>query len=156
VNLNATIFFQMIVFFVLGWVTMKFIWPPLTKAIDERRQKIADGLAAAEKGKAELAQTQARISLMEASAKTDLQARMSDMDKQAAQIIEQARNEAEKERARIVALARQDAEQEVQRAREALRNDIAALAVKGAEQILKREVDARAHAELLDQLKAQL
>ena len=155
-NLNATIFFQMIVFFVLGWVTMKFIWPPLTKAIDERRQKIADGLAAAEKGKAELAQTQARISLMEASAKTDLQARMSDMDKQAAQIIEQARNEAEKERARIVALARQDAEQEVQRAREALRNDIAALAVKGAEQILKREVDARAHAELLDQLKAQL
>jgi F-type H+-transporting ATPase subunit b len=156
VNLNATIFFQMIVFFVLGWVTMKFIWPPLTKAIDERRQKIADGLAAAEKGKAELAQTQARISLMEASAKTDLQVRMSEVEKQATQIIEQARSEAEKERARIVALARQDAAQEVQRAREALRNDIAALAVKGAEQILKREVDARAHAELLDQLKAQL
>jgi F-type H+-transporting ATPase subunit b len=156
VNLNATIFFQMIVFFVLGWVTMKFIWPPLTKAIDERRQKIADGLAAAEKGKAELAQTQARISLMEASAKTDFQVRMSEVEKQATQIIEQARSEAEKERARIVALARQDAAQEVQRAREALRNDIAALAVKGAEQILKREVDARAHAELLDQLKAQL
>ncbi len=155
-NLNATIFFQMIVFFVLGWVTMKFIWPPLTKAIDERRQKIADGLAAAEKGKAELAQTQARISLMEASAKTDFQVRMSEVEKQATQIIEQARSEAEKERARIVALARQDAAQEVQRAREALRNDIAALAVKGAEQILKREVDARAHAELLDQLKAQL
>ena len=155
-NLNATIFFQMIVFFVLGWVTMKFIWPPLTKAIDERRQKIADGLAAAEKGKAELAQTQARIGLMEASAKTDLQVRMSEVEKQATQIIEQARNEAEKERARIVALARQDAAQEVRRAREALRNDIAALAVKGAEQILKREVDARAHAQLLDQLKAQL
>ncbi len=155
-NLNATIFFQMIVFFVLGWVTMKFIWPPLTKAIDERRQKIADGLAAAEKGKADLAQTQARISLMEASAKTELHTRMSEVEKQAAQIIEQARAEAESERARIVALARQDAAQEVQRAREALRNDIATLAVKGAEQILKREVDARAHAELLDQLKAQL
>lgn len=155
-NLNATIFFQMIVFFVLGWVTMKFIWPPLTKAIDERRQKIADGLAAAEKGKADLAQTQARISLMEASAKSEQHTRMAEVEKQAAQIIEQARAEAESERARIVALARQDAAQEVQRARETLRNDIAALAVKGAEQILKREVDARAHAELLDQLKAQL
>ncbi len=64
-NLNATIIFQMLVFFVLGWFTMKFVWPPLTKAMDERRQKIADGLAAAEKGKADLAQAQARVSLIE-------------------------------------------------------------------------------------------
>ena len=100
-NLNATIFFQMIVFFVLAWVTMKFIWPPLTKAIDERRQKIAEGLAAAEKGKADLAQAQARVSLIEASAKTSLHARMTDAEKHATQIIEQARAEAEVERARI-------------------------------------------------------
>jgi ATP synthase, F0 subunit b len=146
----------MLVFFVLGWFTMKFVWPPLTKAIDERRQKIADGLAAAEKGKADLAQAQARISLMEASAKTETHARMAEAEKQAAALIEQARREAEAERARILAQAKQDAEQEVQRARDALREDVALLAVKGAEQILKREVDARVHAELLAQLKAQL
>ncbi len=155
-NLNATIFFQMIVFFVLAWVTMKFIWPPLTKAIDERRQKIAEGLAAAEKGKADLAQAQARVSLIEASAKSELHARMTDAEKRATQIIEQARAEAEVERARILAQAKQDATQEVMRARDVLRNDVAILAVKGAEQILKREVNASAHAELLTQLKAQL
>jgi len=156
VNLNATIFFQMIVFFILGWVTMKFIWPPLIKAIDERRHKIADGLAAAEKGKADLAQAQARIGLMDASAKSELHTRITDAEKHGAQIVEQARAEAEAERARIVAQAKQDAAQEVQRARDALRNDVADLAVKGAEQILKREVNASAHAELLAQLKAEL
>jgi F-type H+-transporting ATPase subunit b len=94
--------------------------------------------------------------LIEASAKSDLHARMTDAEKHAAQIIEQARAEGESERARIVAQAKQDAAQEVQRARDALRNDVADLAVKGAEQILKREVNAQAHAELLSQLKAQL
>jgi F-type H+-transporting ATPase subunit b len=156
VNLNATLFFQMIVFFVLGWVTMKFIWPPLTKAIDERRQKIAKGLADAEKGKADLAQAQARVNLMEASAKADLHVRMTEVEKQGEKIIEQARAEAEAERARIVAQARQDAAQEVERARDALRDDVANLAVAGAEQILRREVNASVHAELLNQLKAQL
>ncbi|TAL89822.1 MAG: F0F1 ATP synthase subunit B [Candidimonas sp.] len=155
-NLNATLFFQMLVFFVLGWFTMKFIWPPLTKAMDDRRQTIADGLAAAEKGKADLAQAQARISLVEASAKTDIHARMAEAEKQAAVLIDQARRDGEAEKARIIAQAKQDAGQEVQRARESLRADVAVLAVKGAEQILKREVDAHVHAELLDQLKAQL
>ncbi|ARP83896.1 F0F1 ATP synthase subunit B [Bordetella genomosp. 8] len=155
-NLNATIFFQMLVFFVLGWFTMKFVWPPLTKAMDERRQKIADGLAAAEKGKADLAQAQARISLIEASAKSENHARMVEAEKQAGQLLDQARREAEAERARILAQAKQDAELEVQRARDSLRDEVAALAVKGAEQILRREIDARAHAELLTQLKAQL
>lgn len=155
-NLNATLFFQMIVFFVLAWFTMKFVWPPLTKAMDDRRQKIADGLAAAEKGKADLAQAQARISLIEASAKSDTHTRLADAEKQAAALIDQARREAEAEKARIVAQAQQDAAQEVQRARETLRDEVAVLAVKGAEQILQREVDAKAHAGLLDQLKAQL
>ncbi|MBV6272535.1 F0F1 ATP synthase subunit B [Alcaligenaceae bacterium CGII-47] len=155
-NLNATLFFQMIVFFVLGWFTMKFIWPPLTKAMDDRRQKIADGLAAAEKGKADLAQAQARISLIEASTKTENHARLAEAERQAALVIDQARREGEAERARIVAQAQQDAAQEGQRVREVLRADVAMLAVKGAEQILRREVDVKAHAELLDQLKAQL
>ncbi|NYT63290.1 F0F1 ATP synthase subunit B [Alcaligenaceae bacterium] len=155
-NLNATLFFQMIVFFVLGWFTMKFVWPPLTKAMDDRRQKIADGLAAADKGKADLAQAQARISLIEASAKTENHTRMVEAEKQAALLIEQARREGESEKARIVAQAQQDAAQEAQRVRESLRADVAILAVKGAEQILKREVNAQAHAELLTQLQAQL
>ncbi|PLC50497.1 F0F1 ATP synthase subunit B [Pollutimonas subterranea] len=155
-NLNATLFFQMIVFFVLGWFTMKFVWPPLTKAMDDRRQKIADGLAAADKGKADLAQAQARISLIEASAKTENHARMVEAEKQAAVLIDQARREGEAEKARIIAQAEQDAAQAAQRVRESLRADVAILAVKGAEQILKREIDAQAHAELLNQLQAQL
>ncbi len=155
-NLNATLFFQMIVFFVLAWFTMTFIWPPLIKAIDDRRQKIADGLAAAEKGKADLAQAQARISLIESSAKTDNQTKLAEAEKLATSIVESARSEAEQERARILAQARQDAELEAQRVRDGLRDDVAALAVKGAEQILQREVDTKTHAELLNQLKAQL
>src|SRR5690606_5742813 len=107
-------------------------------------------------GKADLAQAQARINLIEANAKNENHARMVEAEKQAAQLIEQARREAEAEKARILAQAQQDAAQEVQRARDGLRDEVAVLAVKGAEQILKREVDAKAHAELLNQLKAQL
>jgi F-type H+-transporting ATPase subunit b len=146
----------MIVFFVLGWFTMKFVWPPMTKAMDERRQKIADGLAAAEKGKADLAQAQARISLIEASAKSDTHTRLLEAEKQGDALLDEARREAEAEKARIIAQAQQEAQQEIQRAREGLRADVALLAVKGAEQILKREVDAKAHAELLEQLQAEL
>lgn len=146
----------MIVFFVLVWFVMKFVWPPLIKAIDDRRQKIAEGLAAADKGKTDLAQAQARISQIEQTAKADNQARLAEAEKQATSIVNAAREEAEVERARIIAQARQDAELEVERLRGSLRDEVAALAVKGAEQILRREVDAKTHAELLNQLKAQL
>ena len=135
---------------------MKFVWPPITKAIEERREKIAEGLAAAEKGKSDLAQTQAKITAMEESAKAELHLRTTEAEKHGAQIIDQARQEAERERARIVEQARQEAEQEAQRVRESLRDDVAKLAVQGASQILKREVDQKAHADLLAQLKAQL
>jgi len=156
VNLNATLVFQMLVFFILAWFTMKFVWPPLMKSIEERRLKIAEGLASAEKGKAELVQAEARIGQIEAAAKTDNQARLAQAEKQAATLIEQARKDAEAERARILEQARQEAQQEAQRAREGLRDAVAQLAVKGAEEILKREVNAQVHAELLGQLKAQL
>lgn len=155
-NLNATLFFQVLVFFVLVWFTMRFIWPPLIKAIDDRRHKIAEGLAAADKGKADLEQAQARIAEIETAAKTENQARYADAEKQATQIIEQARAEAEAVRAQIIAQAKQDGELEVERLRGGLRDEVAKLAVQGAEQILRREVDAKTHAELLDQLKAQL
>ncbi|MDX3906276.1 MAG: F0F1 ATP synthase subunit B [Pigmentiphaga sp.] len=155
-NLNATLVFQMLVFFILAWFTMKFVWPPLMKSIEERRLKIAEGLASAEKGKTELAQAEARISQIEAAAKAENQTRLAQAEKQAAALIEQARKDAEAERARILEQARQEAEQEAQRARDGLRDAVAQLAVKGAEEILKREVDAQAHAELLGRLKAQL
>jgi len=156
VNLNATLVFQMLVFFILAWFTMKFVWPPLMKSIEERRLKIAEGLASAEKGKAELVQAEARIGQIEAAAKSDNQARLAQAEKQAAALIEQARKDAEAERARILEQARQEAQQEAQRAREGLRDAVAQLAVKGAEEILRREVNAQVHAELLGQLKAQL
>lgn len=155
-NLNATIIFQMFVFFILSWFTMKFVWPPIMKAIDERRKKIEEGLAAAEKGRFELAQAQTRVSQVEAATRAENQTRLAEAEKQAAALIEQARKDAEAEKARILAQAQQQAEQEVQRAREALRDSVAELAVQGARQILQREVNAETHAALLAQLKAKL
>lgn len=155
-NLNATFIVQLVVFFVLAWVTMTYIWPPLMKALDDRAQKIADGLAAAEKGKLELAEANKRVDAELAKSRVENQGRMAEAEKQATALIEAAKKQAEAEKARILAQAKAEAEQEVQRARDALRNDVATLAVKGAEQILKREVNAGNHADLLNQLKAQL
>ena len=133
-NINSTLFVQFVVFFILAMFTMKFVWPPLMKALDERAAKIASGLAAADRGKADLAAA----------------------EKRAAVIIEEAKRTAADEGARIVAAAKADAEQQVNSAREALRGQVAALAVAGAEQILKREVNAAAHADLLSQLSTEL
>ncbi len=155
-NLNATFIAQLVVFFVLAWVTMTYVWPPIMKALDERAKKIADGLAAAEKGKLELAEANKRVEAELAKSRADNQNRMAEAEKQSALLIEEAKKAAEAEKARILAQAKAEAAQEAQRAKESLRNAVAELAVKGAEQILKREVNAQAHAELLTQLKAQL
>ena len=135
---------------------MKFVWPPLMKTLDERAKKIADGLAAAEKSKNDLSAAQNRIAQADAQLRAEQQTRLSELEKQSAALIEQAKHDAETERARILAQAQQDAEQEVNRVRDGLRTAVAELAVKGAEQILKREINAAAHAELLTQLKTQL
>jgi F-type H+-transporting ATPase subunit b len=156
VNLNATLFAQFVVFFILAWFTMKFVWPPLMKALDERAEKIANGLAAAEKGKAEMAAAEKRVQAELASAKDEGLKRIGEAEKRAATIIEDAKKTAAEEAARIIAAAKADAEQQVTRAREELRGQVATLAVAGAEQILKREVNAAAHADLLNQLKAEL
>jgi F-type H+-transporting ATPase subunit b len=156
VNINATLIAQTAVLFVLVWVVARFIWPPLLQAIDERRQKIADGLAAAERGKLELAEANKRVDAELAKSRTENQGRLADAEKRAAQIIEDARKAGEAEKARIVAAAKEEAAQEMVRAKEALRDQVAVLAVAGAEQILKREVDAKAHADLLSGLKAKL
>ncbi len=155
-NLNATLFAQFVVFFVLAWFTMKFVWPPLMKALDERAEKIANGLAAADRGKAEMAAAEKRAQAELATARDEGQKRIIDAEKRAQAIIDEAKKTASEEAARIVAAAKADADQQVTRARDELRAQVAGLAVKGAEQILKREVNAAAHAELLSQLKNEL
>jgi F-type H+-transporting ATPase subunit b len=156
VNLNATLIAQFVVFFILATVTMKFVWPPLMKALDERARKIADGLAAADKGKEAMAAAEKRAAAELASARDEGQKRVGDAEKRALGIIEDAKKTASEEAARIIAAAKDDAQQQVNRAREQLRGEVATLAVKGAEQILKREVNAAAHADLLSQLKTEL
>ena len=155
-NLNATLFAQFVVFFVLAWFTMKFVWPPLMKALDERAEKIANGLAAADRAKSDLAAAEKRVQTELTAARDEGQKRIGDAEKRATAIIEEAKKTASDEAARIIAAARTEAEQQVTRARDELRTQVAALAVKGAEQILKREVNAAAHAELLSQLKTEL
>lgn len=155
-NINATLFVQLVVFFIGAWVTMKYIWPPLIKALEERQKKIADGLAAAERGNRSLDEAQRHIAKLEADARASGAARAAEAEKQAAAIIEAAKKDAEVERARILAQAKVDAEQEMARAKNALRDQVAVLAIAGAEQILKREVNAQVHADLLGQLKAKL
>ncbi len=155
-SINATLIFQMIVFAILVWFTMKFVWPPITAALDERAKKIADGLSAADKAKAELAQANKRVEEQLSAARNDAAQRLADAERLAQSMIEEAKGRANEEGAKIVAAARAEAEQEATKAREALREQVAALAVKGAESILKRELNAGVHAELLNQLKAEL
>ncbi len=155
-NINATLFLQAIVFAVLVWFTMRYIWPPIATALDERAKKIAEGLAAADKAKADLAAADRRVEEELARARTDTAALRADAERRAQAIIEEAKARATEEGNKIVAAARAEAEQQTVRAREALREQVAALAVKGAEQILRREVNAGVHAELLNRLKTEL
>ncbi len=155
-NINATLIIQIIVFMGLVWFTMKFVWPPITKALDERAAKIADGLSAADKAKSELADANKRVEQQLAAARADATQRLADAERLAQQMVEDAKTRAAEEGAKIVAAARAEAEQQVIKAREALREQVAALAVKGAEQILHKEVNAGVHAELLARLKTEL
>jgi len=156
VFINASLIVQMIVFLALVGFTMKYVWPPIVKALDERAAKIAAGLSAADKAKAELAGAEAQIAQELAATKAESGKLIADAEKRAAAIVEEAKKRAEDEGAKIVAAAKADAEQQVGRAREVLREQVAALAVKGAEQILHKEVNAGVHAELLARLKTEL
>jgi F-type H+-transporting ATPase subunit b len=155
-NINASLFVQMVVFFIGCWITMKYVWPPLIKAIEERQNKIAEGLAAADKSNIALAEAQAKGKEIEAEARSRATTIVSDGEKRGAKIVEDAKEQAQVEADRIIANAKAEAAQEMQRAREQLRSEVAALAVAGAQQILAREVDASVHAQLLEQLKAKL
>jgi F-type H+-transporting ATPase subunit b len=156
VYINATLFLQAVVFAILVWFTMRFIWPPLTKALDERAAKIAEGLSAADKAKSELAATQQNVGKQLSAARDDAARRLADAERLAQSMIEEAKTRASEEGAKIIASAKAEALQESIRARESLRDQVAVLAVKGAEQILKREVNTGVHAEMLVRLKAEL
>ncbi|HXD07918.1 MAG TPA: F0F1 ATP synthase subunit B [Burkholderiaceae bacterium] len=155
-NLNATLFAQIVVFAILWWFTMKFVWPPITKALDERAKKISDGLAAADRAKLELTNANKRVEEQLAATRDESTKRIADAEKRAQAIIDEAKQRAVEEADKIVAQAKADADQQLVKARESLREHVASLAVKGAEQILKREVNAGVHAELLSRLKTEL
>ncbi|MCX7277378.1 MAG: F0F1 ATP synthase subunit B [Burkholderiales bacterium] len=155
-NINSTLFLQAVVFAILVWFTMKFVWPPITKALDERAQKISDGLAAADKAKSELTSANKRVEEELAKSRTETASRLADADRRAQTIIEEAKARATEEGNKIVAAARAEADQQTVKAREALREQVAALAVKGAEQILRKEVNAGVHADLLNRLQTEL
>ena len=155
-SINATLIVQMIVFAILVWFTMRFVWPPITAALDERAKKIAEGLSAADKAKADLALANQRVEQQLAAARDDASKRLADAERLAQQMIEEAKARAADEAVKIVAQAKADADQEAVKAREVLREQVALLAVKGAEAILKREVNAGVHAELLGRLKTEL
>src|SRR5947208_12522513 len=155
-NINLTLFAQAVSFTAFIWFTMKFIWPHMLRAIEARQKTIADGLAAAEQGKRSLETStrQADVAIKDARGRAaDI---LAQAEKRAAQMVDEARNAAKEEGNREKAAAKAEIAQEVTRAREQLRDRVASLAVAGAEKILRREVDAKAHGELLESIKRQL
>ena len=155
-NINATLVVQAIVFALLVLFTMKFVWPPVAAALDERASKIAAGLAAADKAKSELSSANQRVEAELAKSRTETAARLADAERRGQAIVEEAKAKATEEGNKIIAAAKVEADQQTVKAREALREQVAALAVKGAEQILRKEVNASVHADLLGRLKTEL
>lgn len=155
-NINFSLIAQAVAFALFIWFTVRFVWPPLLGAIEARQKQIADGLAAGEQGRKslEISTRQAEEAIAEARARAA--EIVSQAERRAAQLIEEAKGAAKDEGTREKAAAKAEIGQEVQRARELLREQVAALAVAGAEKILRREVDAKAHAELLEGIKKQL
>ncbi|WP_297477568.1 F0F1 ATP synthase subunit B [Ferrovum sp.] len=155
-NINATLFGQAITFAILIWFTMKFVWPPVVAALDERSKRISDGLEAAERGR----QDYAKAELRSQEALNEAKARAAEIialsEKQAQAIVQQAHDAAVVEANRVKAQAQAEMEQEVMRARDSLRDRVADLAVSGAEKILRREINAQAHADLLTAIQAEL
>jgi F-type H+-transporting ATPase subunit b len=156
VSITGTLIIQIIVFLILVWFTMKFVWPPITAALDERARKIADGLAAADKAKADLSAANKRVEEELSKSRNESAVRLAEAERRAQGMIEEAKARASEEAAKIIAAARAEADQQAVKARQVLREEVASLAVKGAEQILRREVNAGVHTELLNRLKAEL
>jgi F-type H+-transporting ATPase subunit b len=156
VNINLTLVVQMLVFALLVFGTMKFIWPPILNAMEERSRKIAQGLAAAEQGEQELAQARDKADAIIREARERASHIIEQAQHRANDLVEQAKGAARSEGARILAAAQQQIELDTTHAREALRREVAGIAVRAASKLLAREIDARTHADLLDQLTAQI
>ncbi|HUN68751.1 MAG TPA: F0F1 ATP synthase subunit B [Steroidobacteraceae bacterium] len=155
-NLNATILAQMLIFAIVIWVAMKFLWPEITGSIQARARRIAEGLAAAERGQKDLVAAEARVEELVKAARERALAMENQAQARANQIVEAAKQTAQTEAARLLEAAQAQVALETQKARDALRSQVAALAVSGAEKIIGREIDAKAHTQLLDQLAAGL
>jgi F-type H+-transporting ATPase subunit b len=155
-NLNATLIIQLLVFLILAWVTMKFIWPPLIAAIDERRSRIADGLASAEKGAASLSEAKAAATEIVKEAHARAGKIVEQATRRHSEMLEEARGAAIAEGQRLVSEARQEVELDASRARQQLSREVATLVVAGTSKLLGREIDAKAHAELLESLAREI
>ncbi len=155
-NINFTLIAQAIAFAVLIWFTVKFVWPPLLSAIETRQKEIADGLAAAHEGRSalDIAAKKSEATLTEAKQKAS--EIIGQAEKRGSQIVEEAKGNAKAEGDRILAGAKAEIDQEVNRAKEGLRSQVSALAIAGAEKILRKEIDAKAHSEMLSKLAAEL
>jgi F-type H+-transporting ATPase subunit b len=156
VSINATLFVQAIVFAILVWFTMKFVWPPIAVALDERAEKIAHGLKAAEHARIELSNAHKHVEVELAKTRNEAATRLAEAEHRASAIVEEARTRATAEANKIIAAAKAEAEQAMVQGREALRDHVAVLAIQGAEQILRKEVNASVHADLLSRLKTEL
>ena len=155
-NLNVTLIVQCVVFLILAWVTMKFIWPPLITAIDDRRRKIAEGLASAEKGEKSLAEAKSNATVVIRDAHAQATKIIEQANRRSNELVEEARGTAIAEGQRLIGDARQEVALESSRAREQLRQEVAAIAVAGASRLLGREIDAKAHADLLEKLALEI
>jgi F-type H+-transporting ATPase subunit b len=155
-NLNATLFIQTLVFLILGWITMKFIWPPLIAAIEERQRKIAEGLASAEKGEKSLAEAHNTANEIVKEARVQATKIIDQANRRSNELVDEARGTALAEGQRLVSEAREEVALEKSRARQQLSKEVAALAVAGASKLLGREIDAKAHADLLEQLAVEI
>ena len=155
-NLNATLFAQIVVFFVLAWFTMQFVWPPIVKALDERAKKIADGLAAAEQGRKDLELASQRSAEAIKEGRVKAAELIANAEKRANQVIEEAKKTAQAEYDKIIANAKNDAEQEAIRVKEELRLKMSELVISGAEQILRREINQQNNADILKQIQQAL
>ena len=155
-NLNLTLVAQVVSFAVFIWLSVKFVWPPMLRAIEARQKTIADGLAAAEQGRRSLETSTRQAEEAIAQARARAAEILAQAEKRAAQLVDEARGAAKEEGNREKAAAKAEIAQELTRAREQLRDHVASLAVAGAEKILRREVDAKAHADLLQSIKQQL
>ena len=155
-NINATLIWQVVAFAILVWFTLRFVWPPLMKALDERAQKIADGLAAAERGKQEMQMAERKIDELLAEAKQRAADILSQTEKQSARLLEESRAHAQAEGNRLKAAAQAEIEQSILRAKEELRHQLADLVVVGAERVLRGSIDAKQHADVVHQLRQEL